>query len=142
MSDTNLDPNGVDRSFWPALRVLVERVRGGWIAFCLIISVVAHLATSAFVGGWLIAPAKTTDVDALSLRMELAGLSVGNLAIGNVLAQHGAALARIEEGLKGINVRFNDYRASAPAVPAPPPHRARPSAKKRDDGVLSILTRR
>jgi len=82
---------------------------------------------------------------------ELADLTNSSRAIGNAIALQAVTLARIEEGLKGVNARFDDLKslpapqasikASATSTPAPPPHH-RTKAAKKESGGLTFLSGR
>lgn len=175
MSETNnAEANGVDRSFWPAIRVLVDKVRTGWIVFCVVSTFVLNIVGNMFVHGWIIAPAKQSDVDALTLRLEasttslrkdmeastalirgdlakntgdLADMSKQHNALALALAAQGANISRLDEGVKGVNARLDDFRqpvvktAGAPAAPSPPPHRKPRSATKREEPGFTLFTR-
>ena len=99
--------------------------------------------------------AKTTDIDALSLRLEASTAAVRReieTAAATLRAEHAnslslqaVTLARIEEGMKGLNARLDDWRAQpqvmnagSPARPAPPPHARQKAQKKASDGFLSF----
>ena len=155
--------NGDDKSFIPALKALIDRVRTGWVVATIIVSFVGHMLVSLVMNGWIMSPAKTADLDALSLRIEATSTSTKaelsrqtaeiktienqNLALGNLIATQTTALARLEEGMRGVHARLDDWRsqpqvikAGSPSVPPPPPHYHQKANKKAGDGVLGIFT--
>ena len=155
--------NGEDHNFISALRSLIDRVRIGWVVSMVIISFVGHLLMSLIANGWILSVAKSSDIvdlrkdievstaafraDLAKHSSEITTIQSQNLALGNLIASQAAALARLEEGQRGISARLDVWRkppcviqAGSPGGPAPQPHYHQKAKKKSEGGFLSFAT--
>lgn len=139
------DLNGEDKTppMFPAFREFIGRVRAGWIVAVILISGVMHFASVLIANDWLIGPAKAPDLQAL--KAETAAQFSANIRehqemkaiLGDLQKSQMAVIIKLTE----IATILSERSASAPAVPAPPPHKTA-IPRKPDNGLLGLFNPR
>lgn len=95
------DANGEDKAMFPAFRAFIGKVRAGWITAVVIVSFITNIATHLLVSGWIVAPAKSTEVAMITAtvgRLETATMKLADTTA--ILAVNMGKLEATMAGLK------------------------------------------
>jgi hypothetical protein len=106
------DVNGEDKALFPAFRRFVGQVRAGWITFVVVTTFVVNIATNLVVNGWLIAPAKSTDlseVKTVLVRLESATtmLASSNMELAKSAVELKTAVGALKDQLSSMDRKID-----------------------------------
>jgi shikimate kinase len=91
---------------------IIAKVRTGWITAVFIVSIVTNLAAALVVNGWVIAPARSTD-----LKAAVEVLKTNQLQLQSI----GPAVVRLEESMKGATRQLDSLDHKVDVLIGRPP---------------------